>query len=159
MAPLFKPKSKSDMDDMPSSSSEPKSLAMAVGIRKKKKTGHAPAPMSEDEADVRSMVEQIMKKRKMADGGMVDSDKLQDSMGLEMDKMSDGGMVDLDHNGTESENMFDELSEDALKENYEDSELSSVHEPMDSKGDDLKDADAHSMVESIRRKMMSKSKG
>lgn len=157
MAPLFKPKSKSDMDEMPSD--QPKSLAMAVGIRSKKRKmahgGHVDSPMSDEESC--DMVERIMRKRKMAEGGMVDADKLQDSMGL--DKMSDGGMVDLDHNGTESENMFDDLSEDALKENYEEDELNSVHEPLDSKGDDLSDADAHDRIDAIRRKVMSKRKG
>lgn len=138
MAPLFKPKSKSDMDEM--ESPQPKSLAMAVGIRSKKRKMSqggqiSHMPMSED--DSCDMVESIMRKRKMADGGT----------------------VDLDHNGTESENMFDELSEDALKENYEEDEIHSVHEPMESKGDDLTDSDSHDRVDSIRRKVMSKRRG
>lgn len=136
MSPLFKPKSKPDMDEM--ESSQPKSLAMAVGIRKKKKMaqgGQVDMPMDDDRSD--DMVDRIMAKRKMAMGGM----------------------VDLEHNGTESENMFDELNEDALKENYEDSELNSVHEPLESKGDDLPDADAHDRIDAIRRKVMAKRKG
>lgn len=68
-------------------------------------------------------------------------------------KMADGGMVDLEANSEEGANMADEQNEDALlKEQYDDSQLSA--QPMDSNehGDDI-ESDKHDMVSRIRSKM------
>jgi len=72
-------------------------------------------------------------------------------------KYADGGMVDLDDNATEDGNDADEDNHNAYKkENYsEKSGLNDLdYDTSESDGDDLKDEDEHgeSMIDSIRRK-------
>lgn len=74
--------------------------------------------------------------------------------------MAEGGMVDLDENAMEEPNNLDDMNYEALKkENYaEEHGLSAMGSPEDSNehGDELEDADAHDMVDSIRKKMKAK---
>jgi hypothetical protein len=75
-------------------------------------------------------------------------------------KFADGGMVDLDENAKEDKNNLDDDNYGALKkENYsEKSGLDDLDEPSDSneQGDDLEDEDSHDMISSIRSKMNKK---
>lgn len=87
------------------------------------------------------MVSRIMSKRKMmAEGGSVDDSE-----------------ADVSRNANEDYNKEDQMSFDALrKENYSETPgLDALDQPEDSnlKGDTLSDADAHDMVETIRRKL------
>ena len=71
-------------------------------------------------------------------------------------RMADGGMVDLEKNSEEDLNNEDQMSFDAgLKEQYDLRQLSK--QPIDSNehSDDI-DSDEHDMVSSIRKKMASK---
>lgn len=73
--------------------------------------------------------------------------------------MADGGEVDLDNNAREFGNAEDDMSWNALrKENYsEESALTDATSPEDSNehGRTLSDADAHDMVDTIRKKLKS----
>lgn len=71
-------------------------------------------------------------------------------------RMAEGGMVDIDSNAEEQPNQMDKLNRAALKENY-DSDMDSIHEPMDSIGDSREDETENKldMVSAIRRKMKS----
>lgn len=72
-------------------------------------------------------------------------------------KMAAGGMVDIDENGQESSanpNTYDDQNEEAaLKELYDDEQLDPQPRDSNLHGDVLSDEDAHDMVESIRRKL------
>lgn len=75
-------------------------------------------------------------------------------------RMADGGQVDIDENAEEQPNDYYGLNEDAaLKENY-DSDMDSLHQPMDSNehGDEREEEseNKHDMISILRRKMMSK---
>lgn len=122
------------------------SIAVALSARKAAKRAapvaaakaepelHA-ADLMPDEERASSIADAILRKRK---------------------KMADGGMVDLDSNSEESANVADELNMDALgKEQYDDDQLAA--QPMDSneEGDDI-EANRHDMVEAIRRKLRAK---
>jgi hypothetical protein len=69
-------------------------------------------------------------------------------------KMADGGMVDIDENAEEQPNMYYSRNQEALKENY-DSNFDDVSQPMDSNEHDitLEDEDQHDRVSRIRSKM------
>lgn len=87
-----------------------------------------------------------------AKGGMVDNI-------MKKRRMADGGEVDLDHNSDTELNNEDQMSFDAArKRTYYDAKSQMEDQPMDSNehGDDLKDEDEHDMVDSIRKKMKSK---
>jgi hypothetical protein len=99
-----------------------------------------------------------------AEGGMVEEEEgiehdasIAAAIMAKRKRMADGGMVDLDLNAMEQPNDFDELNEAALKENY-DEDMHDVSQPMDSNehGDEI-DSDDHDMVSIIRRKMKLKS--
>jgi hypothetical protein len=131
-----------------------------------------------EESAVHSMVSEIMKRRKMAEGGLVDDESTEaskrstkldfsDDEGAhplqdDMDHMADGGMVDIEENGEEEPNAFYERNREALKENYDD-DMEDVTEPSDSNehGDKLSDEDEHdgSMVDKLRKKAMAKRLG
>lgn len=84
-----------------------------------------------------------------ADGGIVEK--------IMAKRRVPDGQVDIQENGEEMPNQFDDLNEMAVKkELYDDEQLSP--QPMDSNehGDDLTDADAHDMVDMIRRKIKAK---
>lgn len=93
------------------------------------------------------------------DDGETDVDS-QDMIGTIMakrKKMADGGMVDLDSNEEEQPNSYYQRNEDAaLKENY-DSDMDDVSQSDDSSlGDELEDEDSHDMVDKIRKSIKSK---
>lgn len=68
-------------------------------------------------------------------------------------KMADGGMVDLEENSREKPNFYDELNEDAAnKEQYDDSQISPQPEDSNEHGDDI-ESDIHDMVSKIRSKL------
>lgn len=113
---------------------------------KRKEMNEEEAPESDEEEQDQhdSIVSAIMAKRQqMAEGGLAHAgdDELED------------GQVDIDDNASEQPNSFDELNEEALKENY-DSDFMSVSQPEDSnlKGRDI-DSDEHDMVSKIRAEM------
>lgn len=109
-------------------------------------------------------------KKFMADGGRAemdpidtadshDSDEL-DMVASIMEKrkmMAEGGSVDVSENADEEYNHEDQLGFNALrKENYSESDgLADLTQPEDSNehGDKLSDADAHDMVDTIRKKL------
>lgn len=129
--PLMK---KKQMQDAKTSSDSIKSLPIALGIRMRSKKGKMAGKAPEME-DPSSVAEAIMKKRKMADGGM----------------------VDLDSNSEEMSNEYDELNMDAAgKEQYDDDQLSP--QPMDSNehGHSIEDELDKGIVAAIRRKMAAK---
>jgi hypothetical protein len=106
----------------------------------------------------------IMRKKKYADGGMVDEDSRPDHTQIGFDaikkeKYADGGMVDLDEESEEHPNHYDDLNRDAANaEQYDDEQLSK--QPMDSneKGHPEEDEHDKSITAAIRRKMASKRK-
>lgn len=159
--PLFNGKSKKSFNknveaEMHSGKPQDQSLAIAYSIqrRAKKKMAYGgkaeedmesapPMAKSEhmhmEEDEPKSMAEAIMRKRKAK-------------------MMAEGGMVDIEENGEEeSADHFDALNhEAAMKELYDDEQIS--HQPMDSNehGDELSDEDAHDMVSMIRKKLRMK---
>lgn len=80
-----------------------------------------------------------------AEGGQVEGPKSIASA-IMAKRMADGGMVDIEDNNTEEPRMFDDLNEDALKENYS-QEMTDVTQPEESKRD---------RVQAIRSRMISK---
>lgn len=115
----------------------------------------APRPSIDSEQDGMSLAERIRYKRKMAEGGMVDSDQMGvDALKKEM--YADGGMVDLDEESEESPNQYYRQNREAAnQEQYDDDQLSAQPRDSNEHGRDI-EADAHDMVEMIRRKLMSK---
>lgn len=109
-------------------------------------------PSIDEMQDVLSIAQKIMHRRKMAEGGMVDSDQMgMDAMKKEM--YADGGMVDLDMNDEESPNQYDKMNRKAANEHmYDDDQLSK--QPMDSNedGQPMEDEEDQSIVAKIRRK-------
>lgn len=99
-----------------------------------------------------------------ADGGMVDESEMDEdehasiaaAIMAKRRKMADGGMVDIESNEEEQPNEYDSRNQAILKEHYGD-DLDDIHQPMDSNehGDVLEDEDSHDMVSMIRRKMKS----
>lgn len=93
-----------------------------------------------------------------AEGGMVKEDEMDDadessiaSAIMKRRQMAEGGMVDIEANAEEMPNQMDKLNEAALKENY-DEDMESVSQPMDSN----EHGDRREMIKSIRSKMISK---
>ncbi len=74
-------------------------------------------------------------------------------------KMAEGGMVDMTETNEEEPNQMDELNEAALKENYDD-QLDSLDQEEDSntQGDSI-ESDRHNMISAIRRKFRSPIRG
>lgn len=121
----------------------------------KKAASHMAVADDED-----SMELDMLHKRKMAHGGMVDMDKpksIADAIMRKRKMMADGGEVDLQSNADEDLNLEDQLSFEAARKKtyFDDSQISK--QPMDSNehGDEI-DSDEHDMISSIRRKMKSK---
>lgn len=117
---------------------KPPSKFMAGGGRAEMSMRDTADSLDPEELD---MVGTIMKRRKMmAEGGMVDD-----------------GASDLSRNADEEYNNEDQMSFNALrKENYSETPgLDDLTSPEDSNehGDKLSDADAHDMVDSIRKKL------
>lgn len=122
------------------------SLAIAFGAQqgaKKRKMASGgevmPADFMEDEERAESIAEAIMQKRR---------------------KFAEGGMVDLESNSEEKPNEYDELNADAAgKEQYDDSQISP--QPTDSnETGDTEEEDSENkndMVSMIRRKLKAKS--
>lgn len=73
-------------------------------------------------------------------------------------KMADGGMVDIQENGEEDgSSPYDDMNEEAaMKELYDDAQLSPQPEDSNEHGHDLSDEDAHDMVSMIRKKLKMK---
>jgi hypothetical protein len=107
-------------------------------------------PDADDEAEIDMLAP---KKKMMAKGGMVDK-----IMQKRMGKMAEGGEVDLQTNADEDLNMEDDLSFDAARKDtyFDDSQMSDQPEDSNEHGRLLDDADAHDMVEMIRKKIKSR---
>lgn len=142
--PLIKKASKKSLSKGDDSQAKPQdqNLAIAYSVqRQSKKKGAAPMPMAAERKEMpmkssaKSVAEDIMSRKKMADGGM----------------------VDLDHNRDEQPNFMDMDNEDILKEHYG-QDLDLLDDPMDSNedGEPSEDEQDRSMVEKIRRKYLSK---
>lgn len=118
--------------------SEPagKDFATAYGAqRSAKRTGFAMGGMAMGDDASGSIVETIMKRRKMADGGMVDDDNMETPARL---------------------SPYDEDNMEAtLKEIYDSSEDQIGPEPMDSEGDsdEADEENQDDMISAIRRRM------
>jgi hypothetical protein len=103
-----------------------------------------------------------------ADGGVVNNPKLHEAYKTVAEhimskrkKFADGGMVDLDENAEESPNNEDDMSFEALKkENYDEESMTDLEEPEDSneKGDDREDAksDKKDRIEQMRKRAKAK---
>lgn len=119
---------------------------MAEGGSIEREMDMQPEEEAEEERES-SIVAAIMAKRR----------KEQENSDSDIDMMlAEGGQVDIDENNDEESNQFDELSEAALKENY-DEDFESMSQPNDSNliGDEREkdESDKHDMVSQIRRKM------
>ncbi len=99
-----------------------------------------------------SIAAAIMSKRRMANGGVIDTldPKHED------DDLLSTGEVDIDDNGREMSNPMDHRNADILADNL-DEDLMDAKQPMDSNehGDDI-EKDKFDMVSAIRRKMKMK---
>lgn len=154
-----------DWDEKDEAASNPSSKPMT----EPKLDSGLDADLNDEESDLLSQFrpgspEMKAPKKFMADGGMItadssDSDEL-DMVGKIMahrKMMAEGGSVDLSENASEDKNNEDDMSFDALKkENYSESDgLEDLTQPTDSNehGHALSDADAHDMVDMIRRKL------
>lgn len=163
--PLLKRKPMKQMDK--SEMSDPQSLAIALGVqsqaRKKKKMadGGQVEPQKKlgeiiNYPGVDKSPSPMPSPKSYAKGGMAmrDESMAQAIMRKRKEKMmAEGGMVELD-NHEEPADAFDDLNEEAaLKELYDDEQLSA--DPMDSNEHsvELSDEDSHDMVSAIRRKM------
>lgn len=83
-------------------------------------------------------------------------DSIADAVMAKRKKYADGGMVDLEKNSEEDKNNEDDLSYEAiLKEQYDLSQLDEQPHDSNEHGDELEDADEHDMVSSVRKKMRS----
>lgn len=116
-----------------------------------------------------SIADAILAKKRMADGGMIDAEEMdEDQEGEDRDnsvadkimakkRMADGGQVDLEENSEESPNEEDQMSFEANgKEQYDLSQLDEQPEDSNEHGHELLDEDSHDMVEKIRRKIKAK---
>ncbi len=131
-----------------------------------------PADMMSDDSEMAPAEDEVMSghQEMLAEGGMAEED-MDDSASIaasimsKRKRMAEGGMVDLAQNAEEEPNNEDQMSFDALKkENYSESEgLDALDEPMDSNesGDprEANEENEHddSVVGQIRRKMRVKS--
>lgn len=89
--------------------------------------------------------------------GHMDERDIVDAIRMKRKMMADGGMVDLDENAEEHPNYFYHLNEDTALKEDDDDILADMHQPEDSNehsrdidGDDL------DMIDAIRRKMKMK---
>lgn len=103
----------------------------------------------------------------LAEGGLLDEESeiehaasIAAAIMAKRKRMAEGGMVDLAQNAEEEPNNEDQMSFEALKkENYSESDgLDQLDQPEDSNlhGDDI-DSDKHDMVSAIRKKMKMRS--
>ncbi len=130
-----------------------------AAMEEKVETKETPKPDVEDkqpdrEAEIEhhaSIAASIMAKRRMANGGVVDTIDAQH----EDDAALPDGAVDIDDNGREIPNPMDHRNHDILSDNL-DEDLMDVDQPMDSNehGHSI-EKDKHDMVSAIRRKMKS----
>ncbi len=126
-----------------------------AALEEKVETKENPAPTEADaerEAEIEhhaSVAASIMAKRRMANGGVVDTldPKHEDDAALPE------GAVDIDDNGREMPNPMDHRNHDILSDNL-DEDLMDVDQPMDSNehAADI-EKDKHDMISAIRRKM------
>lgn len=112
-------------------------------------------PSIDEMQDVLSIAQQIMHRRKMAEGGMAgDEDSQMDPFAaMKKEMYANGGMVDLDMNDEESPNQYDIMNRKAANAHqYDDDQLSA--QPMDSNedGQPMEDEEDQSIVAKIRRK-------
>lgn len=109
---------------------------MVSPILKENYKDMSPADLMEDDERAESIAEAIMQKRR---------------------KFADGGMVDLEANSEEKPNEYDELNEMAADaEQYDDGQISPQPEDSNEMGDDL-DSDKQDMISRIRSKLRMKS--
>lgn len=122
------------------------------------------APPQDDAAAREAAYQEKLKKMAMGGqiGGMSDDARASSIAEAIMRKrkakmMAEGGMVDLDENAREDqENNMDQMNhEAAMKEIYDDSEISAQPEDSNEHGDDIT-ADEHDMISKIRAKMRAK---
>lgn len=164
-----------------SDSKDKPSLAIAFNMQSKKKA-KKPMPDEDHEHDDACMAEGGM--CKMAQGGIMqapDKEMGYPSQSHDLDpelymeehkpqslaeaimmkrhakKMAEGGMVDIQSNGEEEGSTpYDDMNEEAaMKELYDDAQLSPQPEDSNEHGHDLSDEDAHDMVSMIRKKLKS----
>jgi hypothetical protein len=105
--------------------------------------------------------------KKMAEGGEIEDEEeleheadIASAVMAKRRRMAKGGEVDLSENAMEQPNDFDELNEDALKENY-DEELMDVTQPEDSNEHspehDMENVHDEDIISAIRSRMKKRS--
>ncbi len=117
--------------------------------------------MSKDEQDSAAKEDRPLSDfynpKKMAMGGEVEGhvDSIVDAI-MRKRKFAEGGMVDLEDNSEEEPNQFDGMNADAAEEDqYDLDQLSAQPEDSNEQGDDI-EADVHDLVSQIRAKLKAK---
>lgn len=141
--------------------SKSRSLPMAMSVARKNKKKMAEGGMAKKDGDCTSRPDTgwgavICK----ADGGMVEEDEQYDTVAkaimAKRKKMADGGMVDIHENEQEQPNMYNKLNRKALDNDF-DSTMDDVSQPLDSNEDRGTEEDTMSSlldkVSKIRAKM------
>lgn len=131
----------------PSRKPDDKKIPESESMSKNWSEGSAPARKPDDE---RRPMDEYMANH-FSKGGIVEEV-------MKRRKMADGGQVDIEENGEEMPaDHFDDLNEEAgMKELYDDNQLESQPEDSNMHGHELSDEDANDMISAIRRKMMAK---
>lgn len=139
-------------------------MAFGGAVDSAPSTHVSPFEAEEENSLARRMIEAEHEREALANGGLVSFEESEEYNSpvsiadeiMRKRRMSDGGQVDLEANSEESPNFEDQQSFKANgKEQYDLSQLDPQPEDSNEHGDDI-DSDEHDMVSQIRRKMKSR---